>query len=269
MKPKKRLGQNFLLDKNIIWKIIQTFDINPNDKIVEIGGGKGALTAELVKLTKELIVVEVDQELAKFLQNNFPDTKILTKDILECDFDKDFFDSPFRLIGNLPYYITSQIFFKVFDNRKNITDCLFMIQKEVADRLVATTNSKDYGILSVLTQYYADVKIEFSVSRNVFFPKPEVDSAVVSLKIKKNNFLDEVEERIFKHIVKTAFNQRRKTLKNSLQRLFETENQSVKTNFFQLDFDFSKRAEELELNEFIYLAKNFIKIQKNTYDKIH
>ena len=263
MKPKKKLGQNFLIDKNIIRKIIDTFNIKESDNVVEIGGGKGSLTEELVKIVKNLMVVEVDSELVKFLQDKFPEVKILFKNILECDFEKDFFTKPYRLIGNLPYNITSQILFKVFDNRKIITDCLFMVQKEVAERMVASPESKTYGILSIFTQFYSKAKIEFYVTKNVFFPKPEVDSAVISLKINRTISFDDNEDKVFKQLVRTAFNQRRKTLKNALQKYFENYNNSLKIKFFQIDFDFSKRPEQLKIEDFVYLAKNFFAIQKS------
>ena len=256
-KAKKKLGQHFLIDKNIIRKIIEVFSPTEKDLIVEIGPGKGALTEELVKYTKNLILVEIDSELIKELQQKFPDIKLINKDILECDFLKDFFPTKFRMIGNLPYYITSQILFKVFDSYKFTSDVLVMIQKEVAQRIVAAKGTKDYGILSLFTQFYSEPKILFNVSKNVFHPKPEVDSSIIHLKMKSNIELSEKEEKCFRQVVKTAFNQRRKTLKNSLQKLFNENEKELKEKFFSLPFDFIKRAEELSLNDFIYLAKNF------------
>lgn len=259
-KPKKKLGQHFLIDKNIVRKIVNAFSPNKNDLIVEIGPGKGILTDELVKYSKNLTLVEIDNELVQELEKKFPDIKIINKDILECDFTNDFFKDKFRIIGNLPYYITSQILFKIFDNHQNISDAVIMIQKEVAQRIVAAPSSKEYGILSVLAQFYSQPKILFNVSRNVFYPKPEVDSSVIQLIIKDEINLNKKEEDAFRKIVKTAFNQRRKTLKNSLQNLFTENEINKKEKFFSLNFDFSKRAEELSLNDFIYLAKNFVQI---------
>ncbi len=259
-KAKKRLGQHFLIDKNIVRKIVNSFAPSENDLIVEIGPGKGILTEELIKHSQNLILVEIDTELFKELQQKFTGIKIINRDILECDFSTDFFQNKYRLIGNLPYYITSQILFKIFDNYKSVTDVLIMIQKEVAERIVARPSTKEYGILSVFAQFYSNPVILFNVSKNVFRPKPEIDSSIIHLKIKNEIPLNKIEEEAFRKIVKTAFNQRRKTLKNSLQNLFN-ENEIVrKEKFFALDFDFSKRSENLSLDDFIYLAKNFTRI---------
>lgn len=257
MKPKKKLGQHFLIDKNIIRKIINSFSPVESDLIVEIGPGKGILTEELIKYSNNVTIVEIDKELVQELQLKFPRIKIINKDILDCNFSKDFFTDKFRIIGNLPYYITSQILFKIFDNYNYIIDALIMIQKEVAERLVAKPSSKEYGILSVFAQFYSEPEIFFNVSKNVFYPKPEVDSSVVHLKIKNIIELNEIEEKLFRKIVKTAFNQRRKILKNSLRNLFDGSDNSRIEKFFSLPFDFSRRAEELSLDDFIYLAKNF------------
>lgn len=259
-KPKKRFGQHFLIDKNIIRKIVKEFSPEENDLIVEIGPGQGALTYELLKHSNNLLVVEIDKNLAVELQNKFPSITIINKDILECDFSTEFFNEKFRIIGNLPYYITSQIIFKCFESYTKIKDSLFMVQKEVAERIVASPKSKDYGILSVLSQFYSKPKILFHVSRNVFYPKPEVDSSIIYFEMKNRLDLTESEEKIFRKIVKTAFNQRRKTLRNSLRNLFDITDKNLSENFFSLQFDFSRRAEELSLDDFIYLAKNFCKI---------
>lgn len=263
-KPIKKLGQHFLVDKNITKKIVHQFSPSENDLIVEIGPGTGALTEELIKHSKNLILIEIDNELVEELQEKFPDIKIINKDILECDFQTEFFNSKFRVIGNLPYYITSQIIFKVFDNYRVVTDALFMIQKEVAERIVAKPNSKDYGILSVFSQFYSEPAILFNVSKNVFYPKPEVDSAVIHLQLKEKVEISEQEEQAFRKIVKTAFNQRRKTLRNSLKNLFPQNQRELSEKFFSLQFDFSRRAEQLHLDDFLYLAKNFcLIIQSN------
>ncbi len=261
--PKKRFGQHFLIDKNIIRKIVKEFSPKENDLIVEIGPGKGALTAELLEYSKNLLVVEIDKNLAKELQNKFPNITVINKDILECDFSSEFYNEKFRIIGNLPYYITSQIIFKTFESYIKVTDALFMIQKEVAERIVASPKSKDYGILSVLSQFYSTPKILFHVSRNVFYPKPEVDSSIIYFEMKNKLDLTENEEKILIKIVKTAFNQRRKTLRNSLKNLFDIYDKAISEKFFSLQFNFSKRAEELSLDDFIYLAKNFCEISQS------
>lgn len=260
-RSKKKFGQHFLIDKNIIQKITKAISPVPDDLIVEIGPGKGALTETLYHHTKNLILVEIDNELIEELRNKFPDIKIINKDIIDCDFSSEFFNSKFRIVGNIPYYITSQILFKIFDNYKIVKDALLMIQKEVAERIIAKPKTKDYGILSVFALLYSEPDILFNVSKNVFYPRPEVESAVIHLKIKKEIPLTLEEEKIFRQIVKAAFNQRRKTLRNSLQKIFSNLNEDSKTKFFQIEFDFSKRAEELTLNDFFYLAKNFVQLK--------
>jgi 16S rRNA (adenine1518-N6/adenine1519-N6)-dimethyltransferase len=259
-RPIKKLGQHFLIDKNIIKKIVKEFSPAENDFVVEIGPGKGALTKELLSHTKNLIVVEIDSNLAQELQNIFPEIKIINKDILECDFGKDFFTEKFRVIGNLPYYITSQILFKIYESHSTVKDAMIMIQKEVAERIVSKPKTKEYGILSVFSQYYSEPKILFNISRNVFYPKPEVDSSIVHLKMKEETWLNPEIEEAFRKLVRTAFNQRRKTLKNSLKNLFDEHQNELSEKFFSLQFDFSRRAEELSLDDFIYLAKNFYQI---------
>jgi 16S rRNA (adenine1518-N6/adenine1519-N6)-dimethyltransferase len=144
-----------------------------------------------------------------------------------------------------------------------VNDALIMIQKEVAQRIVAQKGTKDYGILSVFAQFYSDPKILFNVSKNVFYPKPEVDSSIIHLKMKQQIDLNEKEEKYFRQVVKTAFNQRRKTLRNSLKNLFKENVLEYSEKFFSLPFDFTRRAEELSLDEFIYLAKNFCEIKRN------
>lgn len=253
-RPKKRFGQNFLDDKNIIHKIVSAFEIKPKDLILEIGPGEGALTKYILEKTQNLIVVEIDKYLSQSLKEKFPHLKIINKDILECDFKTEFYSEKYRVIGNLPYYITSQILFQIFDNAEMITDALIMVQKEVGQRMVAYPGTKDYGILSVFTQYYSKPKILFTCSPNVFYPRPEVESVVIKLQLTRKFNLERSIENIFKEIVKISFNQRRKTLKNALSRIFKKE------HFQQISFDFSKRAEELNLEDFIYLAQNFAQI---------
>lgn len=260
-RTKKKYGQHFLIDKNIIQKITKAISPAADDLIVEIGPGKGALTEELYHLTKNLVLVEIDNELIQELRNKFPDIRIINKDILKCDFHSEFYDSKFRIVGNIPYYITSQIIFKIFDNYKIIKDAVFMIQKEVAERIISKAGTKAYGILSVFAQLYTEPEILFNVSRNVFYPHPEVESSVLRLKIKDEIPLTPEEEKLFRLIVKAAFNQRRKTLRNSLQKIFSNLSEDLKTKFFKIDFDFSKRSEELTLKDFFYLAKNFAELK--------
>ncbi|MBU2444901.1 MAG: ribosomal RNA small subunit methyltransferase A [Bacteroidetes bacterium] len=250
-RPKKSLGQNFLQDKNIIKKIIDAFNPTENETIVEIGPGKGALTDELITKKINLFGVEIDKNLCEELRIKYPNLQLVNKDFLKVDFEKDITNTRCRVIGNIPYYATSQILLKLFENHRLIKDALIMMQLEVAQRLISQPKTKEYGILSVYTNFYSEAKLLFKVSKNVFYPKPEVDSAVVHFKFNEKLELNEIEIELFRIIIRTAFNQRRKTLRNSLRKLINVENQE------KLKFDFNRRAEELSLNDFLYLAKNF------------
>lgn len=255
IKPIKRLGQNFLIDKNVSRKIVDYFGPKKNDKIIEIGPGLGAITELLYNVTERLICIEIDSRLVEYLKQKFPKAEIYNEDFLKFDLNKIYNAQKFRVIGNIPYYITSQILFKLFDENKIIDEAMLMMQIEVAKRLIAQPSSKDYGILTVITNYYSEVEMLFKVSRNVFKPKPEVDSSIVKLIFRKKYDLNQEEENLFKQIVKTGFNQRRKTLRNSLQKIISINNQS------KLDFDFNKRAEEITLNEYVLLTKSLIKLE--------
>jgi len=250
-RPKKSLGQNFLQDKNIILKIIDSFNPQDGETILEIGPGRGALTDELMKKKINLIVIEIDKKLCDELHTKHPTLRIINKDFLKFDFGKEFISSKCRVIGNIPYFVTSQILLKLFENHDVISDALIMMQIEVAQRLVSNPKTKSYGILSVYTNFFSDARILFKISKNVFYPKPEVDSAVVQFKFKNKLELKSSEIDLFRIIVRTAFNQRRKTLRNSLKKLINIEKQE------KLLFDFNRRAEELSLNDFLYLATNF------------
>jgi 16S rRNA (adenine1518-N6/adenine1519-N6)-dimethyltransferase len=248
---KKSLGQNILQDKNIIRKIITALNPMENETVVEIGPGKGALTDELINKKINLIAIEIDKNLFEELQLKYPELRIINKDFLNVDFEKEITNLKCRVVGNIPYYVTSPILFKIFENHKYIVDALIMMQLEVAHRLIAQPRTKEYGILSVFTNFYSEAKLLFKVSKNVFYPKPEVDSAVVYFKFKEKLDLNDNEIELFREIARTSFNQRRKTLRNSLKKLISVEKQKT------LKFDFNRRAEELSLNDFLYLATNF------------
>jgi len=209
---RKRWGQNFLQDPNIIRKIVNTINPQNKDVILEVGPGKGALTFELSKKVKELIAIEIDPFLVNYLNANKPDNLIIHQgDIL--DFDLDEIQGDYKIIGNLPYNITSPIIFKLLSNLC-WNEAVLMVQNEVAERIVASPGSKIYGRLSVMVQAFAEVKFHFKVPPIVFYPKPEVYSAVISLtpidkKIKCRT--------MFSEIVRLAFSQRRKKIRNTLK----------------------------------------------------
>jgi len=248
--PKKFLGQHFLIDENISKKIIDSIDFSLFDKVIEVGPGKGALTKYLFNLKEDLTLIEIDKESILFLENEFKNEnfEIIEKDFLKFNIPKSYpLLSNILIIGNFPYNISSQILFKAIDDYNSISCLVGMFQKEVAERIVSEHNTKKYGILSVKTQLLYDVKILFNVSPNVFFPKPKVDSAVISMTRKKNITLD-CDLNLLDKVIKLSFQQRRKKLKNSLKRL------DIQENILE-DSIFGLRPEQLSVEEFVKLTQ--------------
>ena len=223
VRAKKNLGQHFLKDKNIAQKIVESLLASPNGNVLEIGPGMGVLTQFLLEKNYQTHVVEIDTESVEYLQNHFPQLqeRIISGDFLRLNLQK-YFSGPVAIIGNFPYNISSQIFFKVLENREQIPEVVGMIQKEVAERIAAPHGSKTYGILSVLLQAFYDIEYLFTVSENVFIPPPKVKSAVVRLTRNNRQQLD-CDEKLFFQVVKMAFNQRRKTMRNSLKAMITDE----------------------------------------------
>ncbi len=223
VRAKKNLGQHFLKDKNIAQKIVESLSANQNETILEIGPGMGVLTQFLLEKNYQLHVVEIDNESVEYLQNHFPQLQehIISGDFLRMDLQK-YFSGPFSVIGNFPYNISSQIFFKVLENREQIPEVVGMIQKEVAERIAAPHGSKTYGILSVLLQAFYRIEYLFTVGEQVFIPPPKVKSAVIRLTRNDRKQLD-CDEKMFFRVVKMAFNQRRKTMRNSLKAMLTDE----------------------------------------------
>jgi len=238
---KKSLGQHFLRDPNMIQKIVDSVPAQKGDRIVEIGPGAGAITGPMLEKYGNVIAVEIDQRMVEHLSEEFPDLKVVNQDILKSDWD-DFIksDSPVHVVGNLPYYITSQILFKVLEYRKQISSAILMMQKEVAERIVAEPRNKEYGILSVQAQLMSSPEILFDVHPGVFSPPPNVDSAVLKLTFDKPDLT--CSDKNLKTVVRMAFNQRRKKLSNALKRL--------DIELPQDEFDFNLRAEALEPSEY-------------------
>ena len=257
VKPKKFLGQHFLKDLSIAKAIADTVDKCPSLPILEVGPGMGVLTQYLITKERTVDVVEIDYESVAYLKENFPqlDGHIIEDDFLKMSMDSLFGGSPFVLTGNYPYNISSQIFFKMLDNKERIPLCTGMIQREVAQRLAAPPGSKTYGILSVLVQAWYDVEYLFTVSEGVFNPPPKVKSAVISMC--RNEVTDlGCDEKLFKNVVKTAFNQRRKTLRNSVKPLVPAGHPVL------ADEIFNKRPEQLSVADFIVLT-NMVAKAKN------
>ena len=254
-KPKKRFGQNFLRDENILNKIVREINPQPDDLIIEIGPGYGALTQKLLLSTENLIAVEIDNELVNSLKERFPDLQLINEDFLETDLLKlTSQEKKLRIVGNIPYNITSPILFKLIENNGLIKDTVFMVQHEVAKRMTASRGTKDYGILAVVLKYFSETKLCFKISPNVFYPKPKVYSALIHIHFNKMKQPEE-EQKLFIDIVKSAFGNRRKILKNSFSNSI----------FHEIDFsdsgiDLSLRAENLSVDDFVKLTDYVVKI---------
>ena len=245
--PKKHLGQHFLADKNISRKIADSILYNGVKNVVEIGPGTGALTEFFLLQDNHLKLIDLDKESIEYLHQKYPERRedILYGDFLKMDC-KDYFADEFIVTGNFPYNISTQIMFKVVENRNQITQVVGMFQKEVAERIAEKHGSKTYGILSVIIQAFYDVEYLFTVSENVFIPPPKVKSGVIRLIRKEKQNLD-CDEKLFVQIVKATFNQRRKTIHNSLKKLGLEK--GVPEKFA------TKRPEQLSVEEFVELTK--------------
>lgn len=249
VKPKKFLGQHFLKDLQVAQDIADTIDTCPDIPVLEVGPGMGVLTQYLLRKERPVKVVELDFESVAYLKENFPQLgdNIIEQDFLKMDLSELFGNQPFVLTGNYPYNISSQIFFKMLDYKDLIPCCTGMIQKEVAERIAARPGNKTYGILSVLIQAWYSVEYLFTVHEHVFNPPPKVKSAVIRMTRNSTRELG-CNEKLFKQIVKTTFNQRRKTLRNSIASILD------KTNPLSAGPIFNKRPEQLSVEDFIELT---------------
>ena len=249
VKPKKFLGQHFLKDLKVAQDIADTVDTFPELPILEVGPGMGVLTQFLVKKDRLVKVVEVDYESVAYLREAYPSLEdhIIEDDFLKMNLHRLFDGKPFVLTGNYPYNISSQIFFKMLDNKDIVPCCTGMIQKEVAERIAAGPGSKTYGILSVLLQAWYTVEYLFTVSEFVFDPPPKVKSAVIRMVRNDRKELG-CDEKLFKTVVKTSFNQRRKTLRNSMKPLLGKDCPDYALPVFD------KRPEQLSVEQFVELT---------------
>ncbi|MFZ1730269.1 MAG: 16S rRNA (adenine(1518)-N(6)/adenine(1519)-N(6))-dimethyltransferase RsmA [Bacteroidota bacterium] len=255
--PKKSLGQHFLHDMNIARNIVAQLDAQPDDTVLEIGPGQGVLTGLLYDTGCSLIAADIDQRAIEALSDIFPaeayprllplHANVLTMDLRELSAEHK---APLRVIGNLPYNITSQIFFHIFDQPEAVRDAVFMMQREVAERIIAKPHCKEYGILSVLTQTHAAVRRCFNVSPNVFTPKPNVWSSVIHVQIEHDRLAKIKNYSFFRRLVKATFGQRRKTLSNSLKQLGFTR-ESLPSDAVPF---LSQRPEQLAVGDFIMLS---------------
>lgn len=264
VKPKKNLGQHFLTDLSIAKRIADTVDACPEIPVLEIGPGMGVLTQYLVEKLRVVKAVEIDAESVAYLYERFPKLheNILGEDFLQMDLTQIFDGKQFVLTGNYPYDISSQIFFKMLDYKDLIPCCTGMIQREVALRMAAAPGSKAYGILSVLIQAWYDVEYLFTVDENVFNPPPKVKSAVI--RMTRNDITDiGCDEQLFKRVVKTVFNQRRKMLRVSLRQIFN--NGKPTDGFYEQDI-MTKRPEQLSIPQFVELT-NMVEEQLANYQQ--
>jgi 16S rRNA (adenine1518-N6/adenine1519-N6)-dimethyltransferase len=255
IKPKKSLGQNFLTDKNIQNKIIRACDLTKEDIVLEIGSGRGDLTIGLAQKAKKVYTLEIDKRLFPLLENTlgeYNNCQLIKEDILKFDI-KEFLrankiSEKIKVVGNIPYYISSPIIQRLIDQRQVISVVFMTVQKEFGRRVRARPGSKDYGSFSCFAQYYAQCGILFEIKRNSFKPSPNVDSCFLSLKFREKPPVSVREESVFFKLIRTAFNQRRKTLRNSLSGITASDKLDV---FFQASgIDKNVRPEDLSLEQF-------------------
>lgn len=257
VKAKKSLGQHFLTDLSIAQRIADTVSEYQGTPLLEIGPGMGVLTQYLLK--HDLNVMEIDHESVNYLHASFPqlDGRIIEDDFLKFDLKRLYGDEKFVVIGNYPYNISSQIFFRILAYKDQVACCSGMLQREVAQRLASGPGSKAYGILSVLLQAWYDIEYLFTVDENVFNPPPKVKSGVIKMVRNKVNALG-CDERLFKTVVKTSFGMRRKTLRNSMRCLFPKGSTALEADIFQ------KRPEQLGVNQFIELT-NVVQAERDRF----
>lgn len=270
-KTKKRLGQNFLINGEVIANIIDYAEISPEDTVIEIGPGVGFVTEQLIKHAKQVIAIELDEDAIRELEKlNAPNLKIIHKDILKTDLS-ELCEGKIKVVANIPYYITSPIIAHLLGeiddlnnkNRNKITDILLMVQEEVARRMVATENSpsKQYGLLTILSQFWADVEIKELVGRRSFFPAPKVNSALVKLIVREKPKLQLTNYTHFRKTVKAAFSQRRKNIKNCLlSGGFSKE--KIQQAMQKLGLDENTRGEKLSIETFGELSEALLSDEK-------
>jgi 16S rRNA (adenine1518-N6/adenine1519-N6)-dimethyltransferase len=252
---KKHLGQNFLYDNSILGRIIQSAGLSGDDTVVEIGPGPGRLTRKLAEIVQRLIAIELDPELYDRLKGDFiayGNVEIIHGDALRFSFGTI---GKFKVVANIPYYITTPIIFRLLDAKQNLKSMTLTIQKEVAERIVAQPGGKDYGVLSIMIQYSARPELKFIIPKEAFRPMPKVDSAVVHMKILEHPAVTVRDEKMFFRLVKTAFSQRRKTLSNSLKSF----GGDIRDVMISSGIDPQRRAETLSIGEFASLSDSLSK----------
>lgn len=260
--PKKRLGQNFLIDRNVLDRLINAADLKPDSSVLEIGPGLGVVTAEATKLAGRVLCVEIDKDLGPILSELLSDcanAEIIIDDFLKLDLEQ-LFDArgigKWTVVANLPYYITTPILTKLIDSKQYFKTIMLMVQREVAQRLRATAGSDEYGSISVFVQYHCEVESIMRVSRNVFYPIPDVDSELIKLTVRDTPAVAVEDEDTYFSIVKAAFGKRRKTLLNALSSSgdLKWDKQQAQDILLSAEIDPTRRGETLDLAEFAALA---------------
>ena len=258
--PKKRLGQHFLVDRNILNKIVRTAEVGKDDVIVEVGPGLGEMTLALARLAKQVIAVEIDPHLVEILKKKsggFPNVEVVKSDILKVDF-RYFFKrggQPIKVVANLPYQISTPLLFRFIEAKEVFSAFTLMLQKEVAERMEAVPGGKEYGPLSIFVQLFLDVSIRFFIKPSAFFPPPKVESAVVQMAWKEKPMVGTHHEEWFRSVVRAGFGYRRKTLVNALKHSGLSLPDSVESRMEKVGIDPRRRPETLTIEEFIRLAE--------------
>ena len=259
----KSLGQNFLIDENILQKIIKGADISPHDKVLEIGPGVGTLTSAIARQGAEVVAVELDRDLLPILEETleeYSNTKVIHGDILKLDLDQllqdNFQDVPFKVVANLPYYITTPIIMRFLEEELPYSSITVMIQKEVAQRMAAQPDSKEYGALSVAVQFYTEPRIIGKVPAGVFMPQPKVDSMIITLEKRSKPAVDVKSSALFFQVVKAVFAQRRKTLLNTLNdaEISDMSKPELSSMLSSLNINPQRRGETLSLEELALIS---------------
>lgn len=275
LSAKKSLGQNFIIDTNILKNIVKTAAVDEKTTVIEVGPGIGALTEQIAKESKEVFAFEIDDRLLSVLDDTlspYDNVTILHQDILKVDFEsfkEQYLEDTTRLvvIANLPYYITTPIIMHLIESSLEVDEMVLMMQKEVASRLEAKPSTKAYGSLSIAIQYYMDVEVAFTVPRTVFMPQPNVDSAIIRLKTLKEPPVQVKNEPLFFKIVRASFVQRRKTIWNNLKKALDDKQkeQELKEAFQKTNVDSSRRGESLTIEEFGQLADALVTCNLTDY----
>lgn len=268
---KKKFGQNFLVEKNVIEKIIENANVTNEDTVIEIGPGIGNMTQYLATYAKKVVAIEIDRDFALILKNDtlstFDNVDVISDDILKVDLEEFFKkyakDRKVKFVSNLPYYITTPIIMELLKYREHIESITIMIQKEVAERIDAKPKTKDYGALTIAIKVFADSKYVMTVSKNCFIPEPNVDSAVIKLDILDKPNIDMENTDLYFKVVKAAFSQRRKTLVNTLYGSFDKLNskEEIENMLTKLNLNPKVRGEELSISEFEDIAKEIEKLK--------